>query len=192
MKWDKTNRTIKLCCFGNFPSIEERLARFVESNHNVQTAISDPYTLYVIILDELQKMMDEILWQFNEVFRKTEQVCLSCTNKLLLTCKQKIFAIAGGRKNLEGHGVDFEHLHNMEKDIIHLKEGMDAIMSTVTSLQGSHDDLLKVSNANGVGHPSAFLVIEKDLHYLLNSFGGLSLRIRSVETRVKNVINLVG
>jgi hypothetical protein len=103
-----------------------------------------------------------------------------------------MFAIAGGRKDLEGHDVDFEHLHNMEKHIIHLKEGMDAIISIVKSLQRDHGDLFKISNLNGFAPPSAFPVIEKDLEYLLNSFQGLSLRIRSVETRVKNVINLVG
>jgi len=79
MKWNKTTRTIVLCCFGVFPSIEQRLKKFVESTDNVQTAISDPYTLYVIILDELHTMMDGILWGFIAVFNKTEEVCAFST-----------------------------------------------------------------------------------------------------------------
>jgi len=75
MKWNKTTKNIVLCCFGVFPSIEQRLKKFVESTDNVQTAISDPYTLYVIILDELRTMMDGILWGFIAVFNETEEVC---------------------------------------------------------------------------------------------------------------------
>jgi hypothetical protein len=74
MKWDKTAKTIALCCFGQFPSIERRLKEFLESIDNVQAAICDPYALYVIILYELHSTMDRILWDFLAVFNETERV----------------------------------------------------------------------------------------------------------------------
>jgi hypothetical protein len=76
MKWNKTGGHILLCCFGDFPRIEERLRRFIENTDNVQSALYDPYTLYVIILDELHSKMDSIVWDLISVFNRYEEVCI--------------------------------------------------------------------------------------------------------------------
>jgi hypothetical protein len=75
MKWNKTGGNIFLCCFGMFPKIEQRFRRFVESADNVQTALYDPYTLYVIILDELHEQLDQAVWDLISVFNSAERVC---------------------------------------------------------------------------------------------------------------------
>lgn len=74
MKWNKTGGNIFLCCFGTFPKIEDRLRRFVENTDNVRTALYDPYTLYVIILDELHAQMDQAVWDLISVFNGAERV----------------------------------------------------------------------------------------------------------------------
>jgi hypothetical protein len=77
MKWNKIGGHIQLFCFGALPGIEERLRRFIENIDNVETALYDPYTLYVIILDELHSTMDSIVWNLISVFNYHEEVCRS-------------------------------------------------------------------------------------------------------------------
>lgn len=77
------------------------------------------------------------------------------------------------------------------KLVIHLKEACEAIIETAKSMQTAHNDLFdKEHFRNQKPHPS-IPATNKDLEYLLSSFHGLGLRIRSVETRASNVINLV-
>lgn len=77
------------------------------------------------------------------------------------------------------------------KLVIHLKEACEAIIETAKSMQTAHNDLFdKEHFRNQKPHPS-IPATSKDLEYLLSSFHGLGLRIRSVETRASNVINLV-
>jgi hypothetical protein len=87
--------------------------------------------------------------------------------------------------------VDFARLHNLEKVVIHLKEGSDAIIATVRAMQRAHSELFKPTNLSTVTPHPSIAATEKDLEYMLGAFHSLSLRIHSVETRVKNVINLV-
>lgn len=89
MKWNKTGGHILLCCFGAFPKIEERLRRFIENTDNVQSALYDPYTLYVIILDELHSKMDSIIWDLITVINRHEEVCILFASDLLLTSGSK-------------------------------------------------------------------------------------------------------
>lgn len=74
MKWNKSGGNIFLCCFGVFPTIEDRLRKFIENTDNAQTTLYDPYTLQVIILDELHTKMDSIVWDLLTVFNHTEEV----------------------------------------------------------------------------------------------------------------------
>lgn len=74
MKWEKSSGSITLICFGSFPKLEERLRRFVENADNEQTTLSDPYALYVIILDELHLKMDSIVWELISIYNQTETV----------------------------------------------------------------------------------------------------------------------
>jgi hypothetical protein len=102
------------------------------------------------------------------------------------------FATAQLKRKSSGYDVDFSRLHNLEKLVIHLKEGCDAVIETAKSIQKAHSDLFKESHFRDVAPHPAIPATEKDLEYLLSAFQSLRLRITSVETRVANVINLVG
>jgi hypothetical protein len=106
---------------------------------------------------------------------------------------KEIFDFAGATqmRSISGYDVDFVLLHNLEKHVLHLKEGIEAIIYTVKSVQKAHHDLFKASNFGELAPHPAIPATDKDLEYILGSFQALSLRVRSVETRVKNVINLV-
>lgn len=82
-------------------------------------------------------------------------------------------------------------LHNLEKLAIHLKESCDAIIDTAKAMQRAHREMFKPSHFGDLAPHPAIPATEKDLEYMLSAFHSLGLRVRSVETRVKNVINLV-
>lgn len=81
--------------------------------------------------------------------------------------------------------------HNLEKHIIHLKEGCDAIIQTVKAIQRTHNKLCQASNYGRPAPHPAIPATEKNLDYILGSFQSLNLRIKSIDARVKNAINLV-
>jgi hypothetical protein len=58
-------------------------------------------------------------------------------------------------------------------------------------MQKAHTDLFKPANSSTVTPHPCIAATEKDLEYMLGAFHSMILRINSVETRVKNVINLV-
>jgi hypothetical protein len=82
-------------------------------------------------------------------------------------------------------------LHNLEKIAIHLKEGCDAIIDTAKAIQTAHSEMFKPENFGELTPNPAIPATEKDLEYMLSTFNSLGRRVRSIETRVKNVINLV-
>ena len=90
-----------------------------------------------------------------------------------------------------GYDIDSPRLHHLEKLVIHLKEGCEAVMETAKSIQKAHSDLFKAAHLANVSPHPAIPATEKDLEYLLNSYHSTNLRIRSIETRVMNAINLV-
>ncbi|KAE8454571.1 hypothetical protein EG329_000194 [Mollisiaceae sp. DMI_Dod_QoI] len=177
MKWNKNGGNITLICFGSFPKLEERLKRFIENTDNVQSSLYDPYTLYAIILDELHLKMDSIVWELISIYNRTETQIFE-------------FANAQQKRSSRGYDVDFVRLHHLMKLVIHLKEACEAIIETAKSIQTAHNDLFNASHFRDCPPHPAIPATGKDLEYLLSSFHGLGLRIRSVETRASNVINL--
>jgi hypothetical protein len=73
-----------------------------------------------------------------------------------------------------------------------LKEACDAIIDTSKAMQKAHREMFNPSHFHDLAPHPAIPATEKDLDYMLGAFNSSGLRIRSVETRVKNVINLVG
>jgi hypothetical protein len=89
MKWNEAGGHIFLCCFGSLPGIEGRLRRLIEHADDVQSALYDPYTLYVIILNELYSKMDSIVWDLISVFNHQEKGCILSEQVILLTVDSK-------------------------------------------------------------------------------------------------------
>jgi hypothetical protein len=87
--------------------------------------------------------------------------------------------------------ANFVLLHNLEKIAIHLKEGCDAIIDTAKAIQKAQREMFNPSQFGDLASHPAIPATEKDLEYMLSTFNSLGLCVRSVEMRVKNVINLV-
>jgi hypothetical protein len=69
---------ITLICFGPFEQLEVRFRRLLTDEHRRwEQALSEPYTLFSVVLDELYKEMDKIVWSLGDLFSAIEQVSLS-------------------------------------------------------------------------------------------------------------------
>jgi hypothetical protein len=86
--------------------------------------------------------------------------------------------------------VDFVGLHNVAKHVIFMKEGLEAALSTMTSMLESHEKLYRHRESNS---PSARIITATHaaLRYQRELLLSLSFRITSLERRMQNTINLV-
>lgn len=77
----------------------------------------------------------------------------------------------------------------MAKHIIYLKEGSDAILLTVENMLAHHKYLLDMVGPSGT---KAMEATQFRLKYRQGLFHSVNLRLRSLEKRMQNIINLVG
>jgi hypothetical protein len=75
------------------------------------------------------------------------------------------------------------------KHIIYLKEGSDAILLTVENMLAHHKYLLEMA---GPSSTEAMEATQFRLKYKQGLFHSVNLRLRSLEKRMQNIINLVG
>jgi hypothetical protein len=77
MKWTRVqdeNPTVTLICFGACPDLIARIKCIEEIDQRITT---DPFCLFVVILDELFLEMDVMIWRVSKVFGLTERVSLA-------------------------------------------------------------------------------------------------------------------
>ena len=81
--------------------------------------------------------------------------------------------------------VDFLELHTIAKSVIYLNEGADAILLTLDSMLASY-------LTEGIQTPApARSMALHGLRYRKGQFQSTQLRLRSLEKRMSNIINLV-
>jgi hypothetical protein len=69
---------ITLICFGTFKQLEARFQKLLNDKHRRwEQALSAPYTLFSVVLDELYKEMDKIVWSLGDLFSAIEKVSIS-------------------------------------------------------------------------------------------------------------------
>lgn len=84
---------------------------------------------------------------------------------------------------------DFVGIHNLAKIIIYLRESASAATATAKSLCNQHDDLIvqrQQSKKLDLMHSIQML-----LRHKLTLLEGCTLRVETLDSRVKNIINLV-
>jgi hypothetical protein len=75
------------------------------------------------------------------------------------------------------------------KHIIYLKEGSDAILLTVENMLAHHKYLLEMTDPSGT---EAMEATQFRLKHKEGLFQSMNLRLKSLEKRMQNIINLVG
>ena len=98
-------------------------------------------------------------------------------------------ALAAATEKDDGHR-DFVGLHNLAKHIIHLREGSDAALLTISHLREFHQELVARPPQGQRAMPTMCLTSQM-LAQKAVQFEVWKLRITSLEQRMQNVINLV-
>lgn len=82
--------------------------------------------------------------------------------------------------------INFRVLHNLSKDVIYLEESFDSIIHTAESISRYHYSLL------GSGSGSRYSNrVQDGLEYRKGILASSRLQVRSLKSRVQNLIDLV-
>ena len=80
--------------------------------------------------------------------------------------------------------IDYNSIHNLAKDAIHLVEGLDAVLRSLECALQCHSEI--VENKSDI-----WTATQDALRYQREMFHSTRLRMRSVEQRLSNIINMV-
>ncbi|KAG0645260.1 hypothetical protein D0Z07_8842 [Hyphodiscus hymeniophilus] len=170
-KWtdrSKNRQEVSLIVFGGGPSLWERFDE-ISSHTSWQAIVEDPYCLYNVIFECLYTQVDRLAWNLAQVYGQEEEKILRSAN------------LPGSAAD----HLDFVGLHMLSKHEIYLLEGAEAVMATLESLRAYHDQVTK----DVTMFPSA-LETKANFRYRKLLFNSTNLRLKSLEKRTQNMINL--
>ncbi|KAJ9293509.1 hypothetical protein DTO271G3_7774 [Paecilomyces variotii] len=155
---------VTLVCFEASVSLKERLQQIPPSSIS-SSVIPDPYSLFAIILEELSLQMENTVWDVMDVFRQIEFNTL---------------AMARNRESFTG-------LHNVSKHTLFLQESAEAMLLTLKSLSRHHERFLEmIPDSDRLAAERA----QGMLTHAETQFQSISLRLKSLERRIQNIIAL--
>ena len=198
MRWsnchDKDKASVILVIFSASPELRDRCQRLWYDG--LSTVLVDPFSLFVICMDELWLQAMGIVKTVGDVFSKMERVSHSegqhkqygITHHLRVQTALDLALATGTETDVGSH--DFVGLHNMAKHIIYLKEGSDAANMTMGHLQEFHRELLNQPPQGQNAIPTMRLTSQM-LAQKAVQFEVWKLRMTSLEQRMQNIINLV-
>lgn len=155
--------------------------------------MKDPYLLINASFETWHEVIDESAWKLLDRSREAERVRDSCFR---LGCKEFLMTNYSGQSTFEQSAqleidsskllaIDYNDIHSLAKDVIHLVEGLDAVLRSLECVLRYHSEIEK--------HDSVIWKATHDaLHHRREMFHSTRLRMLSAEQRLKNVINMVG
>ncbi|KAF2687739.1 hypothetical protein K458DRAFT_257591, partial [Lentithecium fluviatile CBS 122367] len=155
------DKRLTFICFGA-PAILEKSFERLGQGGAWKRALCEPTTLFQVVFEALYQQLDSMAWRLSAVFADMEHVSLA----LVIL------------------GVDFLEMHTVAKSVVYLIEGAEAIAMTVENMLASYT--LTASSQ----HSNQALVTIQELRYRRGLFQSTQLRLKSLEKRMSNVINL--
>ncbi|KAL9020483.1 MAG: hypothetical protein Q9185_002256 [Variospora sp. 1 TL-2023] len=154
--------------------MRDRCQRLWETD--LSGVLTDPFSLFVICLDELWLQAQDVVRAVGGEFNKMERTALDLAT----------FSTESDADSRH----DFVGLHNIAKHIIYLKENSEAASMTMSHLQTFHQKLL---NHPPQGHDAmpTMQMTSQMLAQKAVQFEVWKLRMTSLEQRMQNIINLV-
>jgi hypothetical protein len=168
----KLDGTVTLICFGASEAVERRFTALLQQQI-CEDVFTDPYTLLDITLDELYLQMDSISWGLSEVYGGMESRVLT---------RAQVPGHAAGR-------IDFVGMHNVAKHVLYMRESFEAVSYTVESLLTFHSGNSWPLSAGRMSSPNNS-AIHRALLYRRGMLHSSNLRLKSMEKRVQNLIQL--
>lgn len=104
-----------------------------------------------------------------------------------LTLVQAVLEMGGALPGRLANRVDFVSLHNIAKHVIYLNEAADAMIFTLDGMRACHSAR---NSQNPLGRALA-PATDEGLRYRKGLFQSTQLRLKSIEKRMANIINLV-
>jgi hypothetical protein len=104
-----------------------------------------------------------------------------------LTLAQAVLKMGGAQPGRLANRVDFVSLHNIAKYIIYLNEAADAMIFTLDGMRACHN----VRNSQNLLGKALAPATDEGLRYRKGLFQSTQLRLKSIEKRMANIINLV-
>jgi Mg2+ and Co2+ transporter CorA len=166
---ESRDREVTLVCFGPPNSLVQRFSQLKTAAWT--QALEDPYILLDIVLDELYLVLDGMSWALGEVFGGMEARILN----------RAVFP------GLAAEKVDFVGLHNVAKHVIYLRESAEALSHTVEAMVAAHAQSQSTPQAEW---PHRVKETSRALTYRKGILHSTNLRLKSMEERMKNIIQL--
>ncbi|KAG2001109.1 hypothetical protein GB937_010497 [Aspergillus fischeri] len=156
---------VTLICFEPSISLKERLQQIPSSSIS-NSVVRDPYSLFAIVLEELSLQMDNTVGDVLNVFQHIEWNTLTTAR----------------------YRESFTWLHDVSKHILFLQESAEATLLTLRNLSWHHGRILET-----VPDPDrhATETAQEMLAHAETQFQSTSLRLKSLEKRMDNIIALV-
>lgn len=184
-----TKSEVTLIAFGGGARLWEKFDE-LSSNTSWQDVLEDPYCLYDVVFECLYAQIDRLAWDLAHVYGEEEMVGSLCPVVALVIDADYVFKKILRSADHPGSAsdkLDFVGLHMLSKHEIYLLEATEAIMTTLDSLRAHHEHVAKES----VLSSSATSDIQASLRYRKTLFKSTDLRLKSLEKRTQNMINLV-
>ncbi|KAL5326554.1 hypothetical protein ACEPPN_004240 [Leptodophora sp. 'Broadleaf-Isolate-01'] len=138
-----------------------------------QDIIDDPFCLLGTVFEVLYNRLDKIAWDLARVYSQEEENIL----------------LSADHPGSAADALDFVGLHMLSKHQIYLIEAADAAMATLDSLTAHHERLLK---SYAPASEFAFRRTQDTFCHRRTMLKSTNLRLKSLEKRTQNIINLVG
>ncbi|KAF2878578.1 hypothetical protein BDV95DRAFT_601229 [Massariosphaeria phaeospora] len=158
---------ITLFCFGAPPTLGDRM-KVLKGTATGSDLSKDPYALVDIVFEEMHQHMDKAAWGLATDFGKIETRTLELAPPY----------------GVDVDEIDFTRLHVLAKNVLYLRENIDAAGCTLESLRNQHERL-----------PSSGPVADKEtlqqaFVYRKTMFESTQRRLASLDKRMANIIEL--
>ncbi|KAF4637688.1 hypothetical protein G7Y89_g403 [Cudoniella acicularis] len=166
------SRQVTLICFQPVPGILLAINRLFKSS-SWEDALKDPYFLINASFEGWHERVDESAWKLVDLSREAERIIFEHSAQLEVNSSDLL-------------AIDYNSIHNLAKDAIHMVEGLDAVLRSLECALRYHSDIEDLRK----GDLAIWEAIHGSLHYRKEMFHSTRLRMLSVEQRLKNVINM--
>ncbi|KAF8851593.1 hypothetical protein BDZ45DRAFT_695785 [Acephala macrosclerotiorum] len=138
-----------------------------------ENTLRDPYFLINASFETWHELVDENAWKLVDFSREAEKSIFEHSAQLEIDSSELL-------------AIDYNSIHDLAKDAIHMVEGLDAVLRSLECALHYHSEIEKLQEDD----PAIWEAIHRCLHYRKEMFHSTRLRMLSVDQRLKNVINM--
>jgi hypothetical protein len=152
-----------------------------------QDILEDPCCLLNIVFEALYSRIDKLAWNLATVYSQEEEVSTANNFEVKFSHKIKKILRSASHPGSAADALDFVGLHMLSKHQIYLVEAIEAVTATLESVKEHHDRIFRGSMSE---IPIACETRDRFRHRG-TLFKSTYLRLKSLEKRTQNMINLV-